>query len=207
MYIAVAGLIGAGKSTLVDKLAQNGCTVFEEPVNNNPFLSLYYDDPCRWSYTLQTYYLWERYKQSQEAYYRSLRGETTVVDSSIYSDMAFAIVQKRSKFFTAEEFETYLNMHKIIASQLAYPDMFIWLHLSTELALDRIKQRSRECELDIPIGYLHELSAAYDEVLDRLNKHTHVVIIDASKSVENVYSQVSTAISNHRLGINNLNYQ
>ena len=158
MLIAIAGLIGAGKSTLVSNLANKyGYANYQEPVDSNPFLSPYYTDPKRWSFTLQIYYLWERYKQICEAHMKSLNGETVILDSTIYSDMAFALLQRQSGYFTKDEYATYLNMHKIIAAQTAYPDVLFFLQLSLEETAERIKMRSRDCESGIPIKYLEDI--------------------------------------------------
>ena len=195
MLVAVCGLIGAGKSTLVSNLANKyGYANYQEPVDNNPFLSPYYTDPKRWSFTLQIYYLWERYKQICEAHMKSLNGETIILDSTIYSDMAFALLQRQSGYFTKDEYATYLNMHKIIAAQTAYPDVLFFLKLSTEETAERIKMRSRDCESGISIKYLEDLNAAYKTILDKLSKHTEVIYIDARKSADEVCAEVNSII-------------
>ena len=195
MIVAICGLIGTGKSTLVNKLANNnGYTSFEEPVDNNQFLVDYYKDPARWSFTLQVYYLWERYKQAQEAHMKSLNGETVILDSTIYSDMAFALLQRQSGYFTKDEYATYLDMHKIIAAQTAYPDVLFFLQLSLEETAERIKMRSRDCESGIHIKYLEDLRAAYKTILDKLSKRTEVIYIDARKSADEVCTEVNSII-------------
>lgn len=195
MLVAICGLIGSGKSTLVSNLANKfGYSSYQEPVDNNPFLSQYYTDPKRWSFTLQVYYLWERYKQMCEAHMKSLNGEIVILDSTIYSDMAFALLQKQSGYFTKDEYATYLNMHKIIAAQTAYPDVLFFLQLSTEETAERIKMRSRDCESGIPIKYLEDLNAVYKTILDKLSKRTEVIYIDARKSADEVCAEVNSII-------------
>ena len=195
MLVAVCGLIGAGKSTLVSNLAAKyGYANYQEPVDSNPFLSSYYTDPKRWSFTLQIYYLWERYKQICEAHMKSLNGDTVILDSTIYSDMAFALLQRQSGYFTKDEYATYLNMHKIIAAQTAYPDVLFFLQLSPEETAERIKMRSRDCESGIPIKYLEDLNAAYKMILDKLSKRTEVIYIDARKSADEVCTEVNSII-------------
>ena len=209
MIVAICGLIGAGKSTLVNKLKDlNNYTVFEEPVDSNPFLNDYYKDPNRWSFTLQVYYLWERYKQAQEAFIKSMKGETVILDSSIYSDFAFAMLQHNRGYFTDDEYNTYTNMHKIIATQTAYPDITIWLQLSPEQTLERIKERSRDCESEIPLKYLKSLNKAYQSVLEKLSKHTNIIKIDATCDANTVYETVNSIISDSKLSTNKfeLNY-
>lgn len=209
MIVSILGLIGTGKSTLVNKLASNNSyTVFEEPVDSNPFLSDYYKDPNRWSFTLQVYYLWERYKQVQEAFMKSMKGETVILDSSIYSDFAFAMLQHDRGYFTDDEYSTYTNMHRIITAQTAYPDITIWLQLSPEQTLERIKERSRDCESEIPLKYLKSLSKAYQTVLEKLSKHTNIITIDATPNADIVYENVNQAINNYSASIKNneMNY-
>lgn len=209
MIVSVMSLIGTGKSTLVNKLASNNSyTVFEEPVDNNPFLSDYYKDPNRWSFTLQVYYLWERYKQVQEAFMKSMKGETVILDSSIYSDFAFAMLQHSSGYFTDDEYNTYTNMHRIITAQTAYPNITIWLQLSPEQTLERIKERSRDCESEIPLKYLKSLNKAYQSVLEKLSKHTNIITIDATPNADIVYENVNQAINNYSASIKNneMNY-
>lgn len=199
MLVSVCGLIGSGKSTLVKNLATNDkFTEFQEPVETNPFLELYYKDPKRWSYAMQVNLLFERYKQMKEAYLRSLRGETVVIDSTIYSDMAFAIVQNWENYFTSEEYNSYINMHKVISSQTVYPDLFVFLELTPNIALERIAKRSRTCEAGIPIDYLNMLLKAYRIVLDKLSKYTNVLYVDARMNEQDVYNYVKEAIEKYK---------
>lgn len=195
MFVSVAGLIGSGKSTLVKNLEESShYVVYHEPVESNPFLELYYKDPFRWSYAMQVNLLFTRYKQSQEAFLRSQNNEIAVIDSSIYSDMAFALVQYRSNYFTSAEFKSYLDMHKTLAAQTAYPDVIFWLELDPTKTLERIKKRSRDCESSIPISYLENLYEAYHEVFDKLKRHTDIITIDAVPNAYTVYTNVNNII-------------
>lgn len=204
MIVSILGLVGAGKSTLVNKLASNNkYAIFEEPVDNNPFLSDYYKDPSRWSFTLQVFYLWERYKQVQEAFMKSMKGETVILDSSIYSDFAFAILQYDHGYFTDDEYNTYTNMHKIIAAQTAYPELIVWLQLSPEQTLERIKERDRDCESEMQLSYLKSLNKAYQLVLEKLSKHTNIITVDATQIADAVYENVNQIISSYNCTIKN----
>jgi deoxyadenosine kinase len=147
---------------------------------------------------MQVNLLFERYKQSQEAFLRSVSGEDTVIDSSIYSDAAFALVQRQSNYFTDKEYLSYLNMHKVIASQTAYPDFTVWLELSPEATLERIKKRSRECEASIPIKYLSDLYEAYKVIFGKIKGHTEIISVDASKSADEVYANVANIINEYK---------
>lgn len=207
MFVSVCGLLGSGKSTLVHNLAEkDNCIEFQEPVESNPFLTLYYEDPTRWSYAMQVNLLFERYKMTQEAYLGSLRDNTVLLDSTIYSDMAFALVQKWSGYFTDKEYQSYLNMHKVIASQVAFPDITFWLELPIEETIRRIQKRSRDCEAGIPYEYLKDLREAYSIVLSMIEGHTKVIRLDATKSAEEVYLEASNTIKNIKALSNEILY-
>ena len=208
MIISIMGLIGSGKSSLTRALKEkNGYTVFMEPTkesegaDENPYLDDYYKDPKRYAFTMQVHLLFERYKMFQEAHYRSLRGENCVIDSSYYSDYAFALVQRDDGYFTDKEFSTYTNMHEALQPNLVYPDIIVWLQLSPEQTLERIKKRSRECEDGIPIDYLTHLYNAYQVILKALEKRCKVVRVDARVSADKVYDVVNKAIEETRLEI------
>lgn len=201
MITAILGLIGCGKSTLVSSLKwTEGYTVFIEPTSesegakNNPFLDLYYADPKRWAYTMQTFLLYERHKQFMEAYYRSLRGETCILDSCCESDMAFALVQKRDGYFTKAEFETYTSMYRTLRDGRQYPDLVLWLELKPEETLERINKRARNCEAGIPLEYLQHLYEAYQIILEELEHHTKVIRLDARASADEVFWNAQKAI-------------
>ena len=199
MFITILGLIGSGKSTLVSNLAKSGNYIeYQEPVESNPFLELYYQDPHRWSYAMQVNLLFERYKQSQEAFLRSSRGEDTIIDSSIYSDAAFALVQRQSGYFTDKEYLSYINMHKVIAAQTAYPDITFFLKADINTIIQRINSRARACESSIQKDYLLSLMNAYDIILNDLKRHTDIVYIDANKSIDEVYLDVKNIINSYK---------
>ena len=195
MIITVSGLLGAGKSTLTKNLADScKCKLFEEPVETNPFLDDYYKDPARYAFEMQVFLMFERSKQAKEAYYRSLRGETVILDSNIWSDMAFAIVQKRDGYFTRAEFDLYHNLYRDITLNIPRADYFVWLEMKPQDALERIKLRSRDCECNIPLNYLEHLYAAYQEVLASLERQTNILRIDAKLSPDKVLNSVLEAI-------------
>ena len=130
-----------------------------------------------------------------------------------YRDFAFFMVLKRINngrpwYQFDDEYKTYLNMHKIIASQTAYPELFIWLSITPEQTLERIKTRSRDCESSIPIEYLRNLYIAYKTVLERLSKHTTIITVDAQPNADTVYNNVNKIINNYKetLNENELNY-
>ena len=202
MIVATMGLIGAGKSTLTRMLREkHGYTTFMEPTSesegasDNPFLEDYYKNPRRWAFTMQAFLLFERYKQFQEAHYRSLRGETCILDSTYYSDFAFALVQHDDGYFTEKEFDAYVSMHSALQPNLVYPDLIVYLDLSPNDTLERIRKRSRDCESSIPIEYLRHLYNAYQKILSALERRCKVVRIDARDNPETVLHKVELAIA------------
>lgn len=120
------------------------------------------------------------------------------MDSSLYSDFAFCLVQKWSHYFTDAEYHSYLNMHKFMATQVAYPDIVIWLDLPIDGCIERIKKRSRDCEAGIPKEYLEALHRAYMQVFDKLKKHTDIISVDASADADSVYNTVNNIINKYR---------
>lgn len=197
----ICGLIGVGKSTLVNNLnCINNYTIFMEPTSesegasDNPFLEDYYKDPHRWALAMQVNLLWERFKQQQEAYYRSLHGEICLLDSSIYSDMAFALVQKRDGYFTDKEYKCYQNMADNVTAICPRPDVLIYLDITPEQVMERIKKRSRECESSIPMEYLQHLHEAYKEVLESLSSKCRVEHVDATQGKVDVMMDVDRII-------------
>lgn len=200
LVVAIEGLCGAGKSTLTNNLCQLcNYTAFNEPVESNPFLVDYYKDPNRWAYAMQVNLLWERFRMFQEAHYRALRGEICIADRSIYGDAAFALVQHKDKYFTEKEFKSYKTMHETIQPLLPYPDLIIWLELSPEEAMGRVRKRSRECESNIPIDYLRNLYEAYQSVLKSLEGKCKIVRVDARPEAHLVLCNVMEIIANERV--------
>lgn len=199
MFVTILGLIGTGKSTITNLLAKrNDFIQFQEPVEDNPFLESYYKDPTRWSYALQVTLLFYRYLQVLEGNLDSFKGHSTAMDSSIFSDMAFALVQKKYNYFTDAEWNSYLRMHQILTSQLAYPDLIIYLRLSPEQTLERIRQRNRECESGITIEYLRDLEESYSIVLNKLRERAEIKYIDATPCIDDVYDSVLHTIEEYR---------
>lgn len=177
MLIVIGGLIGAGKSTLVDNL--DGIKFFE-PVESNPYLSLYYSDPYKYCFPMQMHLLHERYRMIREAYYRSISSSQDVImDRSIYEDFCFASLGRKSNYMSDLEFATYCKAHEdYCADLIPFPDLMIYLESSIDTLIDHIKQRDRECEAGIMKDYLEKLNAEYTAILPRLEKKFPVVKIN-----------------------------
>ena len=201
MLVAITGVIGAGKSSVVEGLVRDlKATPFYEPLpdgdspNSNFMLEAYYKDPARYSYSMQTLLLSLRFQAQQEAQWRSQRGELCIMDSSIYSDKAFLEVQKACGYIDDYEYRAYNKLCEIHFGFLQYPDLLIHLNLDLDTEIARIKARSRSCEDGIPEDYLKKLHHAYSELIPYLSGLIPVVEVDASGTKEEVLDQVKMLI-------------
>lgn len=200
MLVVVTGVIGCGKSTLVDGLVKEiGVTPFYEPLpeTDNFMLEAYYKDPKRYSYSMQTLLLALRFGAQQEAQWKSLKGELCVMDSSIYADQAFLEVQRQCGYIDDLEYRAYHKLCEIHFGFLQYPDLHIHLDIPLDKEIERIKIRSRDCESGIPEDYLIKLRSAYDDLIPFLAKKYHVVHIDATQDKQSVLKDAIKAIK-HR---------
>ena len=160
-YIAIAGNIGAGKTTLTEMLAKNfGWDVHYENTENNPYLSDFYLDMKRWSFNLQVFFLSSRYQQVL----RILQGNRTVIqDRTIYEDVfIFAPNLADMGLMERRDFENYLTLFQSIVSQVKAPDLLIYLKASIPTLVDHIQMRGRDYEGSISLDYLKRLNDRYD---------------------------------------------
>ena len=195
MLIAVEGLIGQGKTTLCTNLHREcGMEFLSEPLDSNPFLTPYYENPTRWAFAMQTNLLCERFAMFQHAQWLSHRGKDVCIDRSFYGDYAFAVVQVEDGYMTPDEFEAYRKMHELHQRYLLFPDLIIRLDCSIETTMQRIRSRGRECENGIPESYIRHLSSAYDKLFLELCKIARVVTIDAEQPFPKVLSDAMNAI-------------
>lgn len=160
-FIAIAGNIGAGKTTLAQRLAsQLGWKCYLEPVIDNPYLPDFYLDMSRWSFHLQVYFLSKRFQnqidiESDEC--------SCVQDRTIYEDARiFAHTLRKRGFMSDRDWENYQALFAAMAGQLKRPDLVIYLKSDVDSLVRRIQQRGREFEKSIDIDYLSDLNQAYD---------------------------------------------
>ncbi len=164
-FIAVAGNIGVGKSTLVELLCQRlEWEPFYEPVASNPYLSDFYADMPAWSFHSQIFFLTNRLRIHQEL----LRTPGSVIqDRSIYED---AEVFARNLFvqghFNERDYNTYNTLYQTLTEFLPPPDLVIYLRASTSTLHRRIDLRGRDYERSIATEYLLDLNTLYEEWID-----------------------------------------
>ncbi|AUD02900.1 deoxynucleoside kinase [Spirosoma pollinicola] len=172
MHIAITGNIGAGKTTLAEKLARHyGWEVLYEAVDGNPYLADFYDDMPRWAFNLQVYFLNSRFAQVkrivdiQRANQTSQSHQHTVVqDRTIYEDAAiFARNLYESGDMVERDFETYRELFTNMTSLVRPPDLMIYLRAGLPKLRQQIQKRGRVFEQSISEDYLSNLNRLYEE--------------------------------------------
>jgi deoxyguanosine kinase len=175
-YIAIEGNIGAGKTTLTNKLAEdfNAKTVLER-FADNPFLPKFYEDQSRYAFPLEMSFLADRYQQiSDDLAQFDLFKDFIVADYHIFKSLIFAKVT-----LAEDEFRLYKTMFDIIYKEMPKPDLYIYLYQSTERLLKNIKDRGRSYEQEIPADYLEKINSGYLDYI-KSQKDLNVLIIDVT---------------------------
>ncbi len=161
-FIAVAGNIGVGKTSLVQFLATE--YRFEpvyEPFADNPYLDDFYKDMKGWSFHSQVWFLAHKFRLHREL--ENTPG-TLVQDRTIYEDAEiFATYLHRSRRMNKRDFETYRQLYTAMRKSLQPPDLMIYLRCSVPAIRRRIKRRARPSEQGIPASYLRKLNGLYEE--------------------------------------------
>ncbi|WP_165732193.1 deoxynucleoside kinase [Streptococcus dysgalactiae] len=148
MLIVLAGTIGAGKSSLAAALGEHlGTDVFYEAVDNNPVLDLYYQDPKKYAFLLQIYFLNKRFKSIKEAY----QADNNILDRSIFEDELFLKLNYKNGNVTKTELDIYQELLANMLEELEgmpkkRPDLLIYIDVSFDKMLERIEKRGRSFE-------------------------------------------------------------
>lgn len=161
-YIAIAGNMGCGKSTLVNFLCKHyKLKPFFEPNEQNPYLKDFYLDMKRWAFKSQIFFLTHKFRIHQDL---SICDKTVVQDRTIYEDAEiFATNLKNSRYISARDYKTYMELYATILRSIKPPDLMIYLHCSTRTIRKRIKWRGRPIEQSIPASYITKLSILYEK--------------------------------------------
>ncbi|WP_077196595.1 deoxynucleoside kinase [Prevotella ihumii] len=162
MHIAIAGNIGAGKTTLTKMLAKRyGWTAQFEPVDNNPYLEDYYEDMNRWAFNLQIYFLNKRFRDVVAI---SRSEDTIIQDRTIFEDARiFAPNLHDMGLMSDRDFDNYTHLFDLMLSLVKLPDLLIYIRSSVPHLIDHIQQRGREYEQTMRIDYLRGLNERYEE--------------------------------------------
>ena len=164
MYIAVAGNIGSGKSTLTQLLAKHyGWEARYEAVEHNPYLEDYYRDIHRWSFTLEVFFLKERFRDLIDI---SKSEKTIIQDRTIYEGVYVFMQNNRAMgHLTERDFETYMELFEQMMTVVRQPDLMIYLKASVPHLVGNIQKRGREYEQSIKLEYLENLNQRYDDFI------------------------------------------
>ncbi len=169
MYIAVAGNIGSGKTTLAEKLGKNyRWEVEHEVVDTNPYLHDFYADMKSWSFHIQVYFLNSRFRQNQRI--KKTR-KSIIQDRTIYEDAyVFAKNLNNNGYLNDRDYDTYLGLFDSMSQFIKPPDLLIYLKADIPKLVERIHNRGRAYETLIRLEYLRDLNALYDNWINEYNE-------------------------------------
>lgn len=201
MHIAVAGNIGAGKTTLTTLLAKHyGWEPNYETVDDNPYLNDFYNDMQRWSFNLQVYFLNTRFKQIIEIHQSD---RNVIQDRTIYEDAEiFAPNLHDMGLMSTRDFENYKSLFNLMVGLIKPPDLMIYLRASVPTLVSQIQQRGRDYEESIRLDYLKMLNERYELWVSKYTDSNLLIINvddinfqtnneDLSKIIDRVDAQIN----------------
>jgi deoxyadenosine/deoxycytidine kinase len=184
-HVAIAGNIGAGKTTLTEMLSKHYKWIPQfEDVDQNPYLFDFYEDMPRWSFNLQIYFLNSRLNQLIEI---SRGTETVIQDRTIYEDAyIFAPNLHEMGLMSKRDFDNYFDFFQNLRQMVKPPDLMIYLQASVPTLVGQIQKRGREYEENIRLDYLKRLNEYYNKWIEGYKEGPLLVInVDKTKFVEN----------------------
>jgi deoxyadenosine/deoxycytidine kinase len=192
-YIAIEGVIGAGKSSLASKLAEklNASLIMEE-FESNPFLEKFYDDRKRFAFQTQMFFLINRYKQQQNLQQQNLFSNYIVSDYIFDKDKIFAYLN-----LAGDELKLYETIFPLLERDLAKPDLVIYLQSSIDRLMYNIKKRARKIEKSLSRSYITELYEAYNNFFFKYNNTPLLIVnttemdfVNRPKDFNELYAQI-----------------
>lgn len=184
-HIAIAGNIGAGKTTLTELLSKHYKWIphFED-VDHNPYLMDFYEDMPRWSFNLQIYFLNSRLQQLVEIQKGT---ETVIQDRTIYEDAnIFAPNLHEMGLMSKRDFDNYYHFFQTLKTLVQPPDLLIYLQASVPTLVGQIQKRGREYEENIRLDYLKKLNEYYNKWIGNYKEGKLLVVdVDKNKFAEN----------------------
>jgi len=198
-YIAIEGVIGAGKTSLTEKLAKSlgGRTVYEE-FENNPFLEEFYREPERFAFQTQIFFLLSRYRQQQQLHQPDLFQKCVISDYIFAKDRIFATLN-----LTEKEMKLYDGIARLMERDIILPDLVIYLQASTPHLMGNIRKRGREMESYITDDYIQALNDLYNTFFFHYDK-TPLLVINTDEidfvNVEQDYKDILYEINQHTSG-------
>jgi len=203
-YVVIEGNIGAGKTTLATRIAEQfNARLILEQFADNPFLPKFYSDPEKYSFPLELLFLASRYKQlNEELGSLDIFKTFTVADYYFMKSLVFA-----ASTLTGDEYNLYRQIFYIIYNSLPKPDIYVYLHINTDRLLNNINKRGREYEKSITGEYLQKIQDSYFTFFKQ-NPENKYLIIDINEvdfvADENDYSRIINTIfkNNYPAGLN-----
>ncbi len=187
-FIAIEGNIGAGKTTLAEKISEDfNAKLILERFADNPFLPKFYKDPVRFAFPLEMSFLAERYQQfSDDTSQFDLFKSFMVGDYDIFKSLIFAKVTLQE-----DEFKIYRKVFEFMHKEVKKPGLYVYLYQNTERLLENIKKRDREYEQNIPSDYLEKINRGYLDFIKSAPDHNTLIIdisnLDFVKNTEDYY--------------------
>ena len=176
VFIGIAGVIGAGKSTLAAALGKHlNLPVYYEPVADNEYLADFYADTKTYSFATQIYLLNRRFQQHQEIIWRGGGG---VQDRTIYEDAVFAKTLVDLGLMRERDYRTYLHLFRHMSNFMCRPNLIVYLDVKPERSMERVRQRSRDVENGITLEYLTALYAEYELFIADIARSVPVIRVD-----------------------------
>jgi len=176
IFIGIAGMIGAGKSTLATALSRLlDIDVYYEPVEDNEYLADFYRDTRRYAFATQIYLLNRRFQQHQEIIWK---GRSAVQDRTIYEDSIFARMLADTGLMDERDYRTYLSLFKHMSNFMCRPNLIVYLDVSPQESKARIESRQRDVEGGITVEYLQALHDGYESFVKSISRVIPVIRVD-----------------------------
>ncbi len=176
MYIAIAGNIGSGKTTLTQMLTERYSAKAYYEESDNPYIGDFYNDMNRWSFNLQISFLGSRIQQTMEMLGDSRKG-IIFQDRTIYEDAhIFADNLHEMGLMSSRDIETYMKIFRLITTLIPRPDLLIYLRAGVPTLISQIRKRGRDYEMNIDEAYLRRLNNKYNHWIDNIYEGDMLVI-------------------------------
>ena len=170
--LIIEGVVGVGKSSLINILVEEGFVSFPEPVLDNPILGKFYDDRKRYAFPLQVFFLAKRFEHLKAA----AKVPNAVMDRSIYGDGIFAAMHKESGTMEPEEFGVYDALYHTMIDEVRKPDLLVYLQVSVDVAIKRIQKRGRDFEQAVERSYWEKLNEKYEDFFNTYDQSPILMI-------------------------------
>jgi deoxyguanosine kinase len=202
-YVAIEGNIGAGKTTLCKKLSSDFNTrLILESFDENPFLSKFYENPERHAFSVELFFMTERYKQLQKSLYPAdLLQQFTISDYFFIKTLLFA-----KQNLKEDEYDLFNNIFNILTTNFPKPNLIVYLHRPIEELLKNIRTRNRSYEQQISAEYLQTIQTAYFDYF-KTEQDIPILIIDVNDmdfldNPNNYKKLIGLMIEDYKIGMN-----